>query len=70
MKLKDYLLDRITYLVLLILMMLMVLFFLLVFKVSNALIWSVILVMALFGVLLIGYDYYQKHSFIKVFLIN
>ena len=32
MKLKDYLLDRITYLVLLILMMLMVLFFLLVFK--------------------------------------
>ncbi|MCR1961543.1 sensor histidine kinase [Thomasclavelia cocleata] len=68
MKLKDYLLDRITYLVLLILMMLMVLFFLLVFKVSNALIWSVILVMALFGVLLIGYDFYQKHSFYKSFL--
>lgn len=70
MKLKDYLLDRVIYLFLLIVMILIVLFFLLMFKVSNGLLWSVILVMLLFSILIVGYDYYQKHSFYNTFLIK
>lgn len=68
MRLREYLLDRVIYLALLILMILIVLFFLLMFKVSDALIWSVILVILLFGILLVSYDYYQKHSFYNIFL--
>ncbi|MFQ8705775.1 MAG: ATP-binding protein [Thomasclavelia sp.] len=67
MSLIEYLLDRVIYLVLLILMILIVLFFLLMFKVSDALIWSVVLVMILFGILLISYDFYRKHSFYNTF---
>lgn len=70
MKLKDYLLDRVIYLFLLIVMILIVSFLLLMFKVSNALLWSVILVMLLFSILIVGYDYYQKYSFYNAFLIK
>ena len=57
MRIKEYLLDRLAYLVLLIIMIVSVLFFLLMFKVSNALIYAIVLVMLLFSGLLIGYDY-------------
>ena len=57
MRIKEYLLDRLAYLVLLIIMIVSVLFFLLMFKVSNALIYAIVLFMLLFSGLLIGYDY-------------
>lgn len=68
MKIKEYLLDRVVYLVLLIIMIVSVLFFLLMFKVSNALICAIVLVMLLFSVLLVGYDYYKKHIFYDNFI--
>ena len=43
MRIKEYLLDRLAYLVLLIIMIVSVLFFLLMFKVSNALIYAIVL---------------------------
>ena len=70
MRIKEYLLDRLAYLVLLIIMIVSVLFFLLMFKVSNALIYAIVLVMLLFSGLLIGYDYYQKHAFYNNFRIK
>lgn len=68
MRLKEYIEDRAIYCLLIIVMMMVVSFFLMMFRVPSSLVISIILVMAIFGIIIVGYDYYQKRFFYQDFL--
>ena len=70
MKLKDYINDKVAIILMYILLMIIILFFLIMFKVPIVLIISIEMVLFIFGIIMIVYDYLRKRNFYNEFEKN
>ncbi|MGX4599446.1 ATP-binding protein [Faecalimicrobium sp. JNUCC 81] len=70
MRLKDYLNDKIVHILMYIALMTFILFFLFMFRVPNSLIISIVIVMLMFIISIIFYDYFRKRNFYNDFIDN
>lgn len=70
MSLKDYLKDKVVHLLMYLGLIISILFFLLMFRVPSPLIISITIVMLIFIIGIISYDYYRKISFYNSFTDN
>lgn len=68
MKLKDYIKDKIVFILMYIGLTIFILFFLYMFRVPSSLIISIIIVMLIFIISAICYGYYRKRSFYNNFI--
>lgn len=70
MRLKDYLNDKIVHILMYIVLMIFILFFLFMFRVPSSLIISIVILMLMFIISVIFYDYFRKRSFYNDFIDN
>lgn len=70
MKLKDYLSDVLVHILMYIVLVISIVFFLFMFRVPSSLIMSIIILMLMFIVSTIFYDYYRKRSFYNNLVSN
>lgn len=70
MRLKDYLKDKIVHILMYIALMTFILFFLFMFRVPNSLIISIVIVMLMFIIAVVFYDYFRKRNFYNDFTYN
>lgn len=68
MKIKEYMKDRFVSMFLFFLLSVIIFFFLIMFKVSYALLVAIGIVILLFGIVLFFYDFYRKRAFYNDFL--